>query len=104
MSQAIAMGRIPEITLPMRLRIARESAGLEQTDLSKISGLSRATISSSENGHRRPSRATITLFAMACGVDRDWLENGFTNGNDPRPDGAEVSWLPRLDSNQQPSD
>lgn len=87
MSEAIAMGRIPEITLPMRLRIAREDAGMEQLELAERSGVSRATISAAENGRTKPSRATITLIALACGVDREWLEMGTTTKT-PDPDGS----------------
>jgi transcriptional regulator with XRE-family HTH domain len=59
-----------------RLRKSREQAGLEQTQLAEITRFSRATISAAENGHRRPSRATIAIWAMATGVSRDWLTNG----------------------------
>lgn len=96
------IGVIPEITLSMRLRIAREHAGLEQSQLSELSGVSRATISAAENGHRAPSKSTLTLIAMACGVDRNWLIHGTTRTPGPGGPGVVVPLL-RLDSNQQPS-
>lgn len=102
MSTALIPGAIPTITLPQRLRIAREYAGLEQLALAEVSGVSRATISAAENGRTTPSRATISLIAFACGVNREWLATGQVNENpDPRGPGQP---LLRLDSNQQPSD
>ena len=101
MSTALIPGVVPTITLPQRLRIAREHAGLEQLALAKVSGVSRATISAAENGRTTPSRATISLIAFACGVSREWLATGQVNEN-PDPDGPGGELL-RLDSNQQPS-
>ena len=102
MSTALIPGVVPTITLPQRLRIAREHAGLEQLALADVSGVSRATISAAENGRTTPSRATISLIAFACGVSREWLATGRVNENpDPRGPGQP---LLRLDSNQQPSD
>lgn len=69
-------GVIPEFTLADRLRKAREFAGLEQAELAKLTQLSRQTISSAENSHTRPSRASLLLWAMATGTDLNWLERG----------------------------
>lgn len=102
MSTALIPGVVPTITLPQRLRIAREHAGLEQLALAEVSGVSRATISAAENGRTTPSRATISLIAFACGVSREWLATGQVNEN-PDPKGPGQPLL-RLDSNQQPSD
>lgn len=66
---------MPEWTLADRLRKARESAGLEQTELAELAGISRATISAAENG-ARPARATLRLWALATGVPVTWLETG----------------------------
>ena len=101
MSTALIPGVVPTITLPQRLRIAREHAGLEQLALAEVSGVSRATISAAENGRTTPSRATISLIAFACGVSREWLATGQVNEN-PDPNGPGQPLL-RLDSNQQPS-
>lgn len=68
-------GRVPEWTVADRLRKARESAGLEQRQLADRAGISRATISAAENGSR-PARATMRLWAMACGVPLSWIETG----------------------------
>ncbi|WP_407919309.1 helix-turn-helix transcriptional regulator [Devriesea agamarum] len=63
-------------TLTNRLRAAREYADLGQTELAIKAGISRATISAAENGHSAPSSATITVWALACGVDACWLSTG----------------------------
>ena len=101
MSTALIPGVVPTITLPQRLRIAREHAGLEQLALAEVSGVSRATISAAENGRTTPSRATISLIAFACGVSREWLATGEVNEN-PDPNGPGQPLL-RVDSNHQPS-
>lgn len=79
---------VPVLTFAQRLRIAREHAGLEQTELAERAKIGRATISAAERGHRVPSSATLTLWAWACGVSREWLETG--KAPSPGGDGAEV--------------
>ena len=84
-------GAIPELnTLPNRLRVSREYAGLSQTELGKQAGLSRATVSAAENGLKSPSRATVTVWAFACGVDVEWLRNGYKETPPPSGDGVDV--------------
>jgi transcriptional regulator with XRE-family HTH domain len=68
-------GQIPEWTASDRLRKAREFAALEQTELAGLAGISRATISAAENG-RPISRASMRLWALACGVSYEWVETG----------------------------
>lgn len=75
-TQRFEAGSIPEIQLHHRLRIAREFAGLEQREFADRTGISRATISAAENGHRQPIRSTVMLWAMATGVNAEWLETG----------------------------
>lgn len=77
-----AIGTRPTWTLSDRLRKAREDAGLDQEQLASASGLSRATISAAENGHRVPSRASLAMWALATGVSRSWL------AGDPPPEEA----------------
>ncbi|WP_230972861.1 helix-turn-helix domain-containing protein [Gulosibacter hominis] len=83
--QPIHGGAIPQITLRTRLRVAREFAGLEQSELAQRAGISRATISNAERGLATPNRATLSMWAFACGVDVHWLMTGETN-NAPAPD------------------
>lgn len=70
------MVRVPEWTVADRLRKARESAGLDQATLAELAGLSRATVSNAERGVGIPQRATMMMWALATGVDLDWLAEG----------------------------
>ena len=84
-------GAIPEMNaLPNRLRVSREYAGLSQTELSKRAGVNRATVSRAEAGNHDPSRATVTVWAFACGVDVEWLRNGHKETPPPGGDGVDV--------------
>lgn len=91
-------GWVPGWTLNDRLRKSREAAGLEQVQLASRLGVSRGTISNAERGAVKPRRAVVMAWAVATGVDVEWLLD-----EDPRP-GPGVGVLPQLDSNQQPSD
>lgn len=93
-----AHGNIPQITLPVRLRLAREHAGLEQAVLAEKVGASRRTITAAEQGERQPRRTLIMAWSLATGVPLEWIETGRT----PSPGGDGVHGLPQLDSNQQP--
>lgn len=93
-------GRVPEInTTPIRCQVARESAGMSQTDLAEAIGGSRATVSNYERGLVNPRRVTLRMWAMATGVDFRWLETGEA----PSPDGDGASECARRDSNPKPS-
>lgn len=92
-------GAIPAFTLADRLRKAREHAGLDQTQLAALVGVSRVTVSKYETG--APTRpAAVRLWALATGVDREWLETG----ESPHPDGpGEGIQRPQPESNWQPT-
>ncbi|WP_058234101.1 helix-turn-helix domain-containing protein [Devriesea agamarum] len=63
-------------TLPIRLRAAREYANFSQEGLAERAGIGMATVSRAERGDGRPTRATIRLWAWACGIDAEWLRTG----------------------------
>lgn len=63
----------PEWTLPDRLAKARDFAGLDQAALADLTGISRASISAWENGHREPRRPGLLAIAFATGVPLQWL-------------------------------
>jgi transcriptional regulator with XRE-family HTH domain len=67
---------IPEITLPIRLRLAREMAGLHQDELADRIGMSRRTVVNYELGRHHPRRPYLLSWALATGVDYDWLVTG----------------------------
>jgi transcriptional regulator with XRE-family HTH domain len=50
---------------------ARERARLDQVDLARLAGVSRAQVSRIENGRARPSLATLERLLAACGVELD---------------------------------
>ena len=94
-------GRVPVWTVADRARKAREFAGMEQAELAARMGVSRATISNLERGLvSRPRRIVLNAWAMATGVDRNWLETGQAPA-EPGPDGG--SYTTR-DSNPEPAD
>ena len=51
-----------------RLREARLSAGLSQSDLEDLSGIPKARLSRYENGHVEPSIQTLNRLARALNV------------------------------------
>jgi len=92
-------GAIPEMTIQWRLRMARELAGMEQTDLARATGIARSTISNYENGAtERMKSLYLRQIALACGVDPEWLQTGQAGPSD----GPGLTLLPHLDSNQKP--
>lgn len=76
MTSAYEGGRVPEIQVRHRLRIAREAAGLEQEQLANNIGVSRNTISNYEHGNTTPRRIVINAWALACGVPVSWIQTG----------------------------
>ena len=69
-------GTIPQITLPVRLRLAREHAGLQQAQLADLVGVARNTISRAESGAAAPGRPLLLSWAMATGVPLGWILTG----------------------------
>lgn len=72
------MGCTMKLSQGQRIRLARESAGMEQADLAEHVRVARATISSWEIGsNKRPvAYAYLRIIAEATGVSLDWLEGG----------------------------
>ena len=80
-------GTIPEVALRHRLRIAREHAGLEQSELAERAEISRTSVVNYELGYRTPRRLYLRAIAEATGVDLHWLETGEA----PSVDGASAT-------------
>ena len=83
-----------------RLRIAREYAGLDQSQLAERAEIGRTTVVNYEQGYRAPRRIYLRAIAEATGVDMHWLETGEA----PSEDEASRDERARRDSNPQPSD
>lgn len=86
MTSAYEHGVCPQITMRHRLRIAREFAGLEQTELAELMGTTRSTVSNAETGKVEPQRTTVNAWALACGVPASWIRTGQSPGD--HPDGS----------------
>ena len=86
-----APSNVPPITLAHRLRIAREWRNLEQIDVAKELGISRATVSNYERGHTAPGKLVINAWAVVCKVDVEWLRNDDMPSNGGPDGGATVT-------------
>lgn len=86
MTTAYEAGQIPVITPGHRCRIAREALGLDQTQLAKLMGISRTSVSNVELGKHEPRKIVLNAWAMATGVPVSWLETGEAppSGNEPK--------------------
>jgi transcriptional regulator with XRE-family HTH domain len=78
------------------MRKALRHAGLSVHEIADYLGVARNTVSTWINGRIEPSTQTLRLWALRCDVPYEWLMSAAPNT------GRNV--LPRLDSNQQPSD
>ena len=100
MSTAIEDRRRPVFGLQHRLALAREVAGIDQSAMSRVLGCARPTVSNYERGFTAPRRSVLVAWALATGVDVDWL---ITGNEMPHQDGPDGASLPGLDSNQEPA-
>lgn len=84
--------RVPEFDTSDRARKARISAGLDQNQMQELTGISRTTITAIEHGRVQPRKSTMMLWAIATGVNFDWLMTGKVpdeGGNDEAPNSKE---------------
>lgn len=63
-------------SMAMRLRWAREQAGLSQGQVAQRMGVHRPTISQIEAGERNVRIDELDQFAELYGVSREWLVDG----------------------------
>lgn len=95
-------GRIPDLTLGWRLQIALGDMGVQE--MADQLGVSRATVGRwMHDKGAPPKRAYIIQWALATGVDAQWLETGKAPVTPERDGGLRVGRA-RQDSNLQPSD
>lgn len=69
-------GVVPEWTLGDRLRKARELTGLKVPAFAALIEVSAKTVNNAESGKHSVRPITISAWAMASGVSREWLETG----------------------------
>ena len=75
---------IPTWDLSDRLVKARKAAQVKQSEMAERLGLSRAALSSFENGTLVPRLAYLDVWARVCGVPLDWLRHGDDAGSTAR--------------------
>lgn len=74
---------IPALTLGWRLKMARSMTGLGVRDFAEQIGVSHGTVTSAELDQRAVRPITIKMWAMATGVDLDWLNTGVVTADNP---------------------
>lgn len=82
---------VPDMGMAARLREARQGLGFTQRDFAKHIGVARNTVNNAECGRNTPHRSVVTLWAMATGVDREWLVGGDEAPADPGGESAGAS-------------
>lgn len=102
MSEQTFAHNVPTITLGWRIKMAMDHGDVKSADLEERFEVSRGTISRwCRDVGQPPKKLFLNEIAVMCGVSSRWL----IDGKDPHPDGPDGGhMLPRLDSNQQPSD
>ncbi len=91
MSDAGAAAGVATLFSPQRLRLAREAAGLTQTELSRRTGISAAAVSQFEKADARPSALTVALLAEALSFPAGFFAAGSLPSSRPdaNPDGLD---------------
>lgn len=65
--------QIPEVTLGVRLYMARKQAHLEQAHIAEVTGVSRALVSRWERDLSEPKPSQLRAIAQHTGVSYSWL-------------------------------
>lgn len=76
MSNAMQATSPPEFDLADRLRKTLRESGIGVSEMAAHLGVSRTTVSNWINGRIPPSEPGLRLWAMRCGVSREWLVSG----------------------------
>lgn len=74
-----------------RLRMAREQAGLSQSQVAKMLGLHRPTISEMEAGRRKVSAEELGRLSEIFDVRIEWLAASQNDDTDERRDKIELA-------------
>ena len=76
---------IPTWSVQDRVIKAREIAGFSQAELARELGTSLSTVRRIEKGEKPANRMELLGWAVACGVDPEWIINGGDSGADTAP-------------------
>src|SRR5262245_21098230 len=74
------------LAIALRLRRAREAAGLSQGQVAKKMEMHRPTISEIEAGRRKVAADELARFAGIYGITADWLTEGDSRDQDAAND------------------
>ena len=69
-------GAVPDFTLGDRLRKALDHAGISVATMADVQGVGTATVSRWMHDRSPVKRGALMLWAIATGVDQQWLETG----------------------------
>jgi transcriptional regulator with XRE-family HTH domain len=69
---------VPEWDLADRMRKALRHADIGVQEMADYLGVARNTVGTWINGRIRPSRQTLRLWSLRCGVPLAWLMEGET--------------------------
>lgn len=69
---------VPAWDLGDRMRKSLRHAGIETQEMADYLGVSRTSVSNWLNGHNRPSKPAIRLWALRTGVPFAWLSDGLS--------------------------
>lgn len=85
-------GVAPQWTVGDRLRKARELTGLDQAAFADEIGVSRNTVSKYERSDKPPRPIVLRVWAVRCGVSREWLVSGIEPPTPPPGPGLNSGW------------
>jgi len=84
---------VPSIEMYDRMRIALRHANVGVSEMADYLGVTRQTVGNWINGHVKPSRQSLLLWALRTGVPLEWIETGTVSDSSehekPRPDGPD---------------
>ncbi len=70
---------VPEFTVLDRMAKARQHAGLSQTELAEVLGVSLSTVRRLEDGSKAARAIELLGWASATGVSASWLVSGLAD-------------------------
>ena len=76
---------------------------MDRKAMAEVLGVTPQSISNYENGKSTPTKLQINAWAVATGVDVEWLKTGKPQDDAPRGDGGPDDWSRLGDLNSRPS-
>jgi SOS-response transcriptional repressor LexA len=71
-----------------RMKMRRKMAGMSQTDLGRLVGVSKVAVSQWENGDTQPNGENLLKMAQALECPPEWILSGIGNPSEAIVDGA----------------